>query len=1020
VSTLDNLKKEAKRWLKAVRALDAQAIARLRRTYPDAPSAPALRDVQHALAREHGFENWLALRSAVPAGAGPDDAAALATGGRTHDERVATFLQFACWDHHVHGVTDHRMYGHAARRLLDQHPEIAHDSIYTAVVAGDLDEVERRLAERPEAAREPGGARGWPPILYLSFTRFPHQPAIDNAVAVARTLLDRGADPNAFYMAGSSSYTALVGVAAGGEQSSPRQPQSAALFQLLLERGAEPFDIQVLYNTHFNCDLIWWLDLVHAFTTSHGRADAWEDPDWTMLDMGGYGPGAFFILNAAINRNALDVAEWTLAHGASPHLPRSAHPKFKPRRTLYERATLHGLTEMAALLARHGGGVGDVPLDDEEVFLAACFRADRAAAQWHLEKHPEYLQSPTALFAAAERNRDDVVALLLDLGVPIEIEDGQKQRALHMAAADDRLRAAQLLIDRGAEVDPRESHHRATPLGYAVHYAQERAIAFLSRLSRDVWQLTFTGNADRLREVLQASPDLAKSIAADGMTLLWWLPDDEDRALAVVEVLLAHGADPTVRLANGQTAAQWARKAGLPKVARLLGVGLEDEAVQAPKPPDLDMYERLAQDLVFAFETGHADAMQRLQQHFSLTFTWEALRAGVRQLLAQVPEGERPEGYFAIPHARLLVAKRSGFRDWNALERSLAGDATAAPSIETAPQRPPADPTARMIQPIELRGDRTVRLHDGVRTTTGEVWSMLTASREGDLDRVKALVASCPSLVRCDHNYMPPLHLAVREGHVELVRCLASQGAVNPRHVTYPYNETLAIVAEDRGFVEIARLLEEHARLADPQRGDDESGTVEIVDDELQRFEALVGANALAAVAAMLDRSPALVRNELASLGEGILSGPANRRSRPMLELLIARGARVPDISKWAHAYYFKHDDIAAYLMDQGMNPNHMDCHHTTLLHQMAWKGDLVKARLLLDHGAALDPVDEEFRSTPLGLAARWGRAEMVALLLERGADPNAAGAPWAAPLEWARKKGHSRIEAQLRLAGAA
>ena len=31
------------------------------------------------------------------------------------------------------------------------------------------------------------------------------------------------------------------------------------LFALLLDRGAEPFDLQVLYNTHFRGDVLWWL-----------------------------------------------------------------------------------------------------------------------------------------------------------------------------------------------------------------------------------------------------------------------------------------------------------------------------------------------------------------------------------------------------------------------------------------------------------------------------------------------------------------------------------------------------------------------------------------------------------------------------------------------------------------------------------------------------------------------------------------------------------------------------------------
>jgi hypothetical protein len=43
----------------------------------------------------------------------------------------------------------------------------------------------------------------------------------------------------------------------------------------------------------------------------------------------------------------------------------------------------------------------------------------------------------------------------------------------------------------------------------------------------------------------------------------------------------------------------------------------------------------------------------------------------------------------------------------------------------------------------------------------------------------------------------------------------------------------------------------------------------------------------------------------------------------------------------------------------------------------------------------------------------------MVAFLLDRGADVNKSGAPWAPPLAWARKKGYPEIEADLRHAGA-
>jgi hypothetical protein len=64
-TTLDHLKKEAKRWLKALHENDAEARERLQRAYPKVSGHPVLRDVQHALAREYGLENWKELRLAL-------------------------------------------------------------------------------------------------------------------------------------------------------------------------------------------------------------------------------------------------------------------------------------------------------------------------------------------------------------------------------------------------------------------------------------------------------------------------------------------------------------------------------------------------------------------------------------------------------------------------------------------------------------------------------------------------------------------------------------------------------------------------------------------------------------------------------------------------------------------------------------------------------------------------------------------------------------------------------------------
>jgi len=62
--SLESLKKEARRWLNALRAGSADARKRFESAIPNAPASPTLRDVQLALAREHGFPGWPALKQA--------------------------------------------------------------------------------------------------------------------------------------------------------------------------------------------------------------------------------------------------------------------------------------------------------------------------------------------------------------------------------------------------------------------------------------------------------------------------------------------------------------------------------------------------------------------------------------------------------------------------------------------------------------------------------------------------------------------------------------------------------------------------------------------------------------------------------------------------------------------------------------------------------------------------------------------------------------------------------------------
>ncbi len=662
-SSLDNLKKQAKRWLKELRSGSFEARARLDRVHRAAPPHPGLRDIQHALALEYGFAGWSALKAAVEESVRAEHAG----------DTIARFLEYACPDHHVRGGPAHRIARHAAMRILQRHPALARHDIYTAVVSGDIIEVERRLQERPELANAKRsaagpdrsgaggamdflrdlGAKPWTPLLHLCFTRLPLAQANGNAVAIARLLLDRGADPNAYFMAGDSRYTPLVGVVGEGEEGRQPHPRRDELARLLLERGAEPYDQQVIYNIHFRGEILWYLELMHEFSLKAGRKEDWDDPEWHMLDMGAYGSGARWHLGIAVEHNDLELAEWCLTHGANSNSEPETDDRF-PRRSLYERALELGHLDLAELLARHGAKRTDVK-DAEGLYVAACMRLDRDEVLRLLAQHPEYRTSPKAMLAAIKRDRDDVVALLLEIGTPVEMENENKQRPLHIAASNDAVQVAELLIRRGAEIDPVEPRWNNTPIDFAVYHEHARMIDLLSGYTRDAGNLAFAGKAGRLGEVLGADPGLAKN------TSLFWLPEDEAVALEIAKLLLEYGADPTLRDNDGRSAADRARRRGLHALAALL----EESRKQ----------HELAAALVAAYD-GDSAAIERLRGHYAVPLTQEDVRALAWRSVYSLRQrsSQEKELHLQMGEAQELLARDAGFGNWTAfIDAAAAG-----------------------------------------------------------------------------------------------------------------------------------------------------------------------------------------------------------------------------------------------------------------------------------------------------------------------------------------------------------
>jgi len=538
-SSLETLKKEAKRWLKALRAGDAEARRRLIAATPAAPANPGLRDVQLALAREHGLLGWVALRAAL------DDLAR-----RSNAERVDIVLRSAWGGDRA-----------AAARILTRWPEIANHDLYMAAAAGNRRELDRRLLADPGAATRKGGPLDWEPLLYVAYARLPGGGM--SALELARALLDHGANPNAQFDDGwGNPYKVLTGVIGHGEGNQPAHPQANELAQLLIERGADPYDSQALYNTSIARDDTTWLDLLWTVCEQRDRLVKWREKAWSIG--GNVALNALdYLLGNAVTYNHLRRAEWLLVHGA-----RADGVHAYSNRPLREEALIHGHAAMADLLLHHGAKAA--PLDGPAAFQAACFQRDRDAATRLARQHPQCLRDPSPMLIATRQGRADVVALLLELGMDVDIADATQQRGLHNAIAGDSIDVVKLLVAHGADID-RPTTQYGGAMGFAAHFERRDIAAFLAPLSRDVFNLTCLGMAGRLRELFAQEPQLANAVAPRaGITPLFCLPNDETAAVAITKLLLAHGADPNFVNKVGITAQQDARRRGLIDAADLM------------------------------------------------------------------------------------------------------------------------------------------------------------------------------------------------------------------------------------------------------------------------------------------------------------------------------------------------------------------------------------------------------------------------------------------------------------------
>lgn len=630
-----------------VAAGDPVAAARVQRALPAAVATRVLAqahiddaEAQTVLAREAGYADWAALQDAVDV------------------ERLAE-------DDAEAALVDAVFAGDADRTaaILQPWPQLPEESPACALALA-RPAAFRRLAPSATAELPP---RGLPPLLYLCNSRhLPGDAAADAArLEIADALIAAGADVNV----GMREAETIRGyrTALGAAIDCARSP---ALAKRLLAAGADVADGPTLYE---GCAM--WAAVKHHDLASlqallaagppqwhvcHALPHAlrWNDltmvelllahdgdPNWTM--------GAWSCKGNCLHEAVMldcdpAIVEALLAHGAKVDF------EDRDGRTPLAVATCLNRHALADVLRRHRAAEDGVrPVDR---WVAACFAGDAEGANRLAKGLGEGFRSVDQLWVCRAIGRtgndappalgvanNQAVWLLLAGGLDPNATDDDGESALHLAATGNADAMRTLLVH--AADGSALNFAGEMPLATALRCGQDETALILARLVADLdigtgslpapdfddafeaaADAVVEGDLQTLTEMLSARPQLAtaRSRRPHRCTLLnylgangfeHWRQRTPPNAVAVVECLLAAGADPnatcyTYRGGPGEHTLGLLTSSDKPKAA---GLTLPLVVALAQGGAELDDVYRLLADLHAAAEANElAAAAERL------------------------------------------------------------------------------------------------------------------------------------------------------------------------------------------------------------------------------------------------------------------------------------------------------------------------------------------------------------------------------------------------------------------------
>jgi ankyrin repeat protein len=270
---------------------------------------------------------------------------------------------------------------------------------------------------------------------------------------------------------------------------------------------------------------------------------------------------------------------------------------------------------------------------------------------------------------------------------------------------------------------------------------------------------------------------------------------------------------------------------------------------------------------------------------------------------------------------------------------------------------------------------------------TADAWELFCAAANGDLKTVQKIVRAKPELMHQFVWYQSPLHYAVRENQIDVVRELLEAG-INPAFSNFTYSswQTLLPIAKSRGFEELHTLLVAEMK----RRFNYDSG--------YEQLWKTIVANDANEVRRLIEANPKRV-NTGDEHGNRAIHWAVLSRRIPIIKLLLELGAdvnarradmRSPLLVALEGDYWFRgkhkpdtetsHRDVIQFLQDNGGE------YEFTVA---VARNDLEFVKSELAQKPQLAGLLNDARRSPLYYASIRGQTDMVRLLLQHGADPN-------------------------------